>query len=117
MFTRDFHKLQHLIERWDPITDREVRLMRQRDIYRTSIQFGDPFLFVHKDCDYFKRYRDLEFAHYLLNPERGDRVAYTSEIMSGFPDAKMLCHFNTQRFLSDYRIITNYCNHILVANK
>lgn len=117
MFTRDFERLQHLTERWDPITDREVRLIKQRDIYRASIQFGDPFLFIHRNCDYYKRYRDLEFVHYTLDPECKDRAAYTHEIMSGFPDAKMLCHFNSQRFLSEYRIVTLYRNHILVSEK
>lgn len=115
MFTDDFNTLQHVIDRRSPMTDREVRLLRQRDIYRTSLQFGDPFLFIHRDKDHYGRYRDLEFVHFGLGIS--DRVRYASDILTGFPDAKMLCHFNSQRFLSDYRIITFFRNHILVWPK
>ena len=115
----DIQIISNLFDLYPPLSDREARVLDQRDPYNSRLQFGDPFLFLHINVDFARRVRDLEHLHFFetMDQSGADRSDYVNSTMEAFPDVRMITEGNMERFFRTHKAVTMYINHILVVSR
>ena len=106
----DIQIISNLFDLYPPLSDREARVLDQRDPYNSRLQFGDPFLFLHMDVE------DLHFFETMAQ-SGADRSDYVNSTMEAFPDVRMITEGNMERFFRTHKAVTMYINHILVVSR